>query len=126
MSFRSGLLAVFFIQFVNFEFTLKETLMKPTVEIEYCPKCGWMLRSAYMAQELLTTFVDDLYGVTLIPSEISGRYQLRIDGRIVFDRKREGRFPEIKELKQLIRDHVNPDKSLGHSDRSDSTASQAE
>ncbi len=91
--------------------------MKPKIEIEYCPKCGWMLRAAYMAQELLTTFTDDVYGITLVPSEISGRYQIRIDQSVIFDRKREGRFPEIKELKQLIRDLVNPDKSLGHSEK---------
>jgi len=91
--------------------------MKPKIEIEYCPKCGWMLRAAYMAQELLTTFTDDVYGITLVPSEISGRYQIRIDQSVIFDRKREGRFPEIKELKQLVRDLVNPDKSLGHSDK---------
>lgn len=89
--------------------------MKP--KIEYCPKCGWMLRAAYVAQELLTTFTDDVYGITLVPSEISGRYQIRIDQSVIFDRKREGRFPEIKELKQLIRDLVNPDKSLGHSEK---------
>lgn len=91
--------------------------MNPTIEIEYCPKCGWMLRAAYMAQELLTTFVDDIYGVTLVPSKVSGRYHIRVDGIEIFDRKKEGRFPEIKELKQLIRDIVNPEKSLGHSDR---------
>lgn len=76
-----------------------------------------MLRAAYMAQELLTTFEDDVYGVTLHPSEISGRYNVRIDGVKIFDRKEEGRFPEIKELKQLVRDKVNPDKDLGHSDK---------
>ena len=91
--------------------------MKPTITILYCPKCGWMLRSAYMAQELLTTFVDDLYGVTLVPSEISGRFSITIDGEVIFDRKKEGRFPEIKELKQLVRDAVNPSKDLGHSDK---------
>lgn len=91
--------------------------MKATIEIEYCPKCGWMLRAAYVAQELLTTFTDDIYGVTLVPSEISGRYQIRVGTTEIFDRKREGRFPEIKELKQLVRDMVNPQKSLGHSDR---------
>lgn len=91
--------------------------MKPTITIVYCPKCGWMLRSAYMAQELLTTFVDDIYGVTLVPSEISGRFSVTIDGQVVFDRKVAGRFPEIKELKQLIRDVVNPQKDLGHSDK---------
>ena len=91
--------------------------MKPTITIVYCPKCGWMLRSAYMAQELLTTFVDDIYGVTLVPSEISGRFSVTIDGHVIFDRKVAGRFPEIKELKQLIRDVVNPQKDLGHSDK---------
>lgn len=90
--------------------------MKPIIEIEYCPKCGWMLRAAYMAQELLTTFTGDIKGVTLIPSEINGRYTISINEAIIFDRKREGRFPEIKELKQLVRDVVNPEKSLGHSD----------
>ena len=91
--------------------------MKPTITIEYCPKCRWMLRAAYMAQELLTTFEEDVYGVTLHPSEISGRYNISIDGVKIFDRKEEGRFPEIKELKQLVRDVVNPSKDLGHSDK---------
>jgi selenoprotein W-related protein len=91
--------------------------MKPTISIEYCPKCGWMLRAAYMAQELLTTFTGDVHGVLLQPSEVSGSYTIRIDGNLIFDRKQAGRFPEIKELKQLVRDVVAPDKSLGHSDR---------
>lgn len=70
-----------------------------------------------MAQELLTTFGDELHGVLLQPSEISGRYTIRVDGEELFDRKRAGHFPEIKELKQLVRDVVAPDKSLGHSDK---------
>lgn len=91
--------------------------MKPTIILEYCPKCGWLMRSAWMAQELLTTFTDDVHGVLLQPSETSGRFSVRIDDQVVFDRKIAGRFPDIKELKQLVRDVVNPDKSLGHSDR---------
>lgn len=39
-----------------------------------------------------------------------------MDGTLLFDRKVEGRFPETKELKQLIRDVVDPSKNLGHSD----------
>lgn len=91
--------------------------MKPIVTIEYCPKCGWMLRAAYMAQELLSTFTDDIHGVLLQPSEVSGSYIIRIDDVVVFDRRVAGNFPEIKELKQLVRDVVAPDKSLGHSDK---------
>ncbi len=91
--------------------------MKPLITIEYCPKCGWLLRAAYMAQEILTTFTEDIKGVTLQPSEVSGRYTIFLNDEKIFDRKEEGRFPEIKELKQLIRDKVAPQKSLGHSDR---------
>ena len=90
--------------------------MKPLVTIEYCSKCGWLLRAAYMAQELLTTFAEDLKGVTLQPAEVSGRYAIYIDEEKIFDRKEQGRFPEIKELKQMVRDVVSPGKSLGHAD----------
>lgn len=90
---------------------------KPTITIAYCPKCGWLLRAAYMSQELLTTFTDELHGVLLHPSETSGTYTISIGGAVIFDRKSQSRFPEIKELKQLVRDQVSPGKSLGHSDR---------
>ena len=91
--------------------------MKPVVTIEYCPRCGWMLRAAYLAQELLTTFTDDVHGVLLHPSADSGTFRISIGETQVFDRKSSGRFPETKELKQLVRDLVNPGKDLGHSDR---------
>ncbi len=91
--------------------------MKPAITIEYCPKCHWLLRAAYMAQELLTTFEGDVQSVTLQPSEVGGQYIISINGNIIFDRKVFGGFPEIKELKQLVRDVVNPEKNLGHSDK---------
>jgi len=91
--------------------------MKPTLVIEYCPKCHWLLRAAYMAQEFLTTFENDLRGITLQPSEINGSFHISIDGQKIFDRKDYGGFPEIKELKQIIRDVVSPGKSLGHKDK---------
>ena len=91
--------------------------MKPAVTIVYCPKCGWLLRGAYMAQELLTTFVDDLHSVTLQPGEENGHFYITIDDTLVFDRKTYGGFPEITVLKQLVRDLVNPDKNLGHAEK---------
>lgn len=90
---------------------------KPVVTIEYCPKCGWMLRAAYVAQEMLTTFTGYIEGVLLRPSEVEGRYSIFCDGQLIFDRKAAGHFPEIKELKQLLRDRVAPGLSLGHSDK---------
>ena len=68
-----------------------------------------------MAQELLTTFTADIKGIMLQPSDTAGRYTISINNKPVFDRKTEGRFPEIKDLKQLVRDLVNPTKDLGHS-----------
>lgn len=91
-------------------------MSKKLITIEYCPKCGWMLRAAYMAQELLTTFMEEIGGVTLVPSQVSGRYWISIENEILFDRKRDGHFPEIKELKRAVRDIVAPEKSLGHSE----------
>ena len=70
-----------------------------------------------MAQEFLTTFNGDLKAVSLQPSEVNGRYTIFINDKKVFDRKESGGFPEIKELKQLVRDIVSPGKNLGHSDR---------
>jgi selenoprotein W-related protein len=91
--------------------------MKPVISIEYCPKCAWMLRATYLTQELLTTFTEDVHGVTLIPSNVNGTFRITIDEKEIFDRKQMGRFPETRELKQLVRDIVNPGKDLGHSDR---------
>ncbi len=93
------------------------TVMKPIITIEYCPKCNWLLRAAYMAQELLSTFTDDVQSVTLVPSSTGGRFTIYIDEKIVFDRKEYGGFPEIKELKQKVRDVVHPGKDLGHADK---------
>lgn len=90
--------------------------MKPLITIEYCPKCKWLLRAAYYAQELLTTFEEDLEGVTLKPAVESGRFSIYINRTKVFDRAESGGFPETKLLKQLIRDTVHPGKDLGHSD----------
>lgn len=89
---------------------------KPRVEIEYCTQCRWLLRAAWLAQELLTTFVDDLREVALIPGK-GGVLEVRLEGKTLFSRTKEGRFPEAKELKQLVRDVIAPDRDLGHSDR---------
>jgi selenoprotein W-related protein len=84
------------------------------VEIEYCRQCRWLMRAAWMAQELLTTFEGDLASVALIPGT-GGVFEVRVDGETVWSRKREGRFPEMKELKQRVRDRAAPGRDLGHS-----------
>ena len=89
---------------------------KPRVEITYCTQCRWLLRAAWMAQELLTTFEQELGGVTLVPGT-GGTYEVRVDGALLWSRHEVGRFPDIKELKQRVRDVVAPERDLGHTDR---------
>lgn len=89
--------------------------MKPRIEIIYCTQCRWLLRAAWMAQELLTTFGQDIGEVALVP-DTGGIFDVRLNGETIFSRNQQQRFPESKELKQSIRDQIDPDRSLGHSD----------
>lgn len=89
----------------------------PSVEITFCRLCGWGLRAAWMAQELLTTFAEEIGSVTLTPDTTGGVFEVRVDDALVWSRKDQGRFPDIKELKQLVRDRIAPERSLGHTDR---------
>lgn len=73
-----------------------------------------------MSQELLTTFSHELYAVTLKPSKTNGRFRISINDKKMFDRAEYGGFPEIKKIKQMVRDIVCPGRSLGHTDSKDS------
>ncbi len=86
------------------------------VEIAYCTQCRWLLRAAWLAQELLTTFEQDLTSVALKPGT-GGIFDISLNGQVIFSRKVAERFPEAKEIKQLIRDLIDPERDLGHSDR---------
>ena len=89
---------------------------KPRIEIEYCTQCRFILRATWMAQELLMTFAEELGELALVPGS-GGVFEARVNGETVFSRREQQRFPESKELKQLVRDRIAPEKDLGHSDR---------
>mmetsp|Transcript_4978 Transcript_4978/g.10991 ORF Transcript_4978/g.10991 Transcript_4978/m.10991 type:complete len:504 (+) Transcript_4978:47-1558(+) len=121
------------------------------ISIKYCSACRWMLRSNWIASELLTTFANEakLNSVTMVnqspplceggifcisASYGSNRSEEKEDedgkgdrdaGVVLWDRKDQGRFPESKEVKQLVRDCVNPEKDLGHSDNKKQTSSSS-
>ncbi|KAK8026910.1 Rdx family-domain-containing protein [Apiospora marii] len=123
------------------------TNMLPRVTIRFCTQCKWMLRAAYFAQELLSTFSTGLGEVALQPStggtfivEITAAVTpssnnnndaQRLPGggagavaaaaatqhRVLWDRTVDGGFPETKELKRRVRDVIEPNRDLGHVDR---------
>ena len=90
--------------------------MKPRVEIRYCSLCRWLLRSGWLAQEMLSTFADDLGEVALIPGD-KGQFQILVNGELIWCRVADNGFPDAKEIKQRIRDQIAPERDLGHSDR---------
>ncbi|OLN93962.1 hypothetical protein CCHL11_03461 [Colletotrichum chlorophyti] len=102
------------------------SLPLPRVAIQFCTQCKWMLRAAYFAQELLSTFSTSIGEVALQPST-GGIFTVTLtylapgasatSTTILWDRKTEGGFPETKELKRRLRDVIQPDRDLGHVDR---------
>ncbi|MFI7589033.1 SelT/SelW/SelH family protein [Spongisporangium articulatum] len=86
------------------------------VTVTYCTQCNWLLRAAWVAQELLQTFGVELGGVTLAPGT-GGVFTVHAGPTLVWDRKRDGGFPDIVELKRRVRDELVPDRVLGHADR---------
>jgi len=90
-------------------------LARNKIEIHFCSKCKWLLRSAWMAQELMETFEEELVEVSLVKAE-AGEFYIYANSKMLWSRKEMGGFPEIKQLKQIVRDALAPEKSLGHSD----------
>lgn len=93
---------------------------KPRVSITYCTQCQWLLRAGWMAQELLSTFRDDIGEVALRPGT-GGVFVIACGSEIIWDRTVDGGFPDVKTLKLRVRDRLAPSRDLGHIDRPAST-----
>ena len=90
--------------------------MSNKIEFRYCTGCRWLMRTAWMAQEVLTTFDGDIDEVSLQPGT-GGVFEVIANGQRIWSREEDGGFPEIKVLKRLVRDVIAPEKELGHVDR---------
>ncbi len=54
-----------------------------------------------MALELLSHYGRDLSDLKLVPSG-GGCFEVSVNGKLVFSKFKEDRFPEVKELRSLI------------------------
>ncbi|KDQ10015.1 hypothetical protein BOTBODRAFT_116465 [Botryobasidium botryosum FD-172 SS1] len=108
----------------------------PRIVIEFCDRCRWLHRATWIQTELLLTFpLPTIQAITLVPRnspETGGRFRVWLVStnsagvagdsdepkpELLWDRKTQGGFPELKDLKQRVRDRVQPSLSLGHSDK---------
>lgn len=89
---------------------------QPRIVIRYCTQCQWLLRAAWLAQELLSTFAQEIGEVALQPGS-GGIFEIHAGEECVWERTRDGGFPDAKVLKQRVRDIIAPERGLGHSDR---------
>ncbi|KAK4055171.1 hypothetical protein OIV83_000451 [Microbotryomycetes sp. JL201] len=106
-----------------------DTQEYPRVVIEFCDRCRWIHRATWTQTELFMTFAGALQAITLVPRsapDTGGRFRVWLYMQadeapiLAWDRKTEGGFPELKELKQRIRNLISPEQSLGHSDKKSS------
>ena len=88
--------------------------LRPRIAIRYCTQCRWLLRAAWLAQELLSTFGTDLGEVAPAPG-ICGVFEITYDGETIWERKVDGGFPDAKTLKRRLRDRLDPSRDLGTS-----------
>jgi len=54
-----------------------------------------------VAEEILNHYRKTVSDLKLVPSS-GGSFEVSVDGKLVFSKLREGRFPEFSELKELI------------------------
>lgn len=101
--------------------------MSHSIRIVYCTQCAWLHRATWVAQELLTTFQEELRdgGVAMVPGT-GGIFEIHADGERIWSRKDDGGFPDIVALKRLVRDRIAPERSLGHADRAAERAAAPE
>jgi len=85
----------------------------PRIAIVYCTQCHFLLRAAWLAQELLTTFEKELGEVALVPAS-GGVFEVTLDGAVVASNRETKRMPDAAEVKRLLRDRIDPGRKIGH------------
>lgn len=86
----------------------------PRVEIEYCVRCRFLLRAAWVAQELLAAFEDRVDALVLIPGG-GGIFEVRLDDEVLYSRAAHGEL-DLTLLKRALRDRIAPGVRIGHED----------
>ena len=85
----------------------------PRVEITYCTQCRFLLRAAWLAQELLSSFEKELGEVALRPGA-GGIFEVTLDGEVIASNRESKQMPDVAAVKRAVRDRVAPERQIGH------------
>jgi len=88
-------------------------LIAPRVEITYCTRCKFLLRAAWLAQEILTTFESDVEEVALRPGS-GGIFEVRLNSEMIASNADGGTMPDVAQVKRLLRDRIASGRKIGH------------
>jgi len=88
-------------------------MVAPRIEITYCTKCRFLLRASWMAQELLSTFGEELGEVAIVPGG-GGIFEVTLGGEVIATNRETKQMPDPVDVKRAVRDRIAPDRKIGH------------
>ena len=66
-----------------------------------------------MAQELLTTFGEDLGEVAIVPGS-GGIFEVTLGGEVIATNRETKQMPDPVDVKRAVRDRIAPERKIGH------------
>ena len=82
-----------------------ESASKHSLVIEFCVPCDFRPQALGLAQEVIDQWADRLSEIRLEPSS-GGRFEVSLDGELVFSKAELERHAEPGEVSGLIRERI--------------------
>ncbi|MGA8016280.1 MAG: Rdx family protein [Candidatus Dormiibacterota bacterium] len=83
-----------------------------TVEVEFCVPCDLRPQALAVTKELVDDWSHQLREIRLLPSS-GGRFEVSLDGELIFSKLRLDRTPEPGEIDRLIRERIGAPSGAG-------------
>jgi len=71
------------------------------LRLTYCSAWGYEKKAVSLAEQILIEYKKDISEFALVPSD-GGRFEVELDGRLIFSKVAEGRYPNFDEIKNKI------------------------
>ncbi len=76
-----------------------------SLDIEFCVPCDFRPQALDLAREVIDQWADRLTAVRLVPSS-GGRFEVTLDGDLIFSKAKLDRHAEPGELSAILRDRI--------------------